>query len=659
MKVIEVAIAVPLKTLFMYLAPENCSPESIVGKRVKVPFGNRKVIGYAIKVTESDANFKIKEILEVIDPISVIDKKTLSLADYICKEYVCSIGQALATIIPSQMFAPKRLAKPTAPHKIVINEIVLNQYQKNASFAISQTIKNNVFKPFLLFGVTASGKTEVYLHSIAEAVNANKQAIMLIPEISLTAQFVDIVKNRFGDLVGVWHSGITNMQKYKLFYGALNGGIKIMLGARSAIFAPFKNLGLIIIDEEHEHTYKQEQKPSYDARQIGWWLAKYFNAPLVLGSATPSLETYKLALEKKIELLPMPERIDKKRLPEIQVLSLDQAKTGGSFLLSETISALSQVLQKKQQAIVLLNRRGFCPSIICKDCQTVYQCPNCSISMVYHKHPHEIRCHYCGYKKSLPIVCPHCGSSHLAVIGAGTQKVEDELQNLFPQAKIFRLDADTAKASSNYQKAYYGIKNADYDILLGTQMIAKGFDFPNVTLVCIINADTSLYLPDFKSTERTFQLIMQVAGRCGRGKNAGKVLVQTRHPENFVIKSCVNYDYQAFYDWEMENRKLLIYPPFCDIAKIAIRNTDEERAAQEAKYYFDFLQKELTEKNLKLILLGPSPAYIAKLHNTYRQHIIIKGSKTEILKLAHFAADYKKTYADTHASIEISPADLI
>lgn len=661
MKVLEVAVPVPLNKTFHYLPLENTEAENIAGKRVKVQFGKRTVTAYALSVCESDENnFKLKPVLDVIDDEPIITKESVELAKYISDNYVCSLGEAMASIIPVSMKIPKR-----KPKNLFISEESsycvrhkLNDKQQNAFEMIKNSISEEDCDRFLMFGITASGKTEVYLNSIEHALSLGKSAVMLIPEISLTTQFVDIVTKRFGSQVGVWHSAVSNTEKYKLYMKAVKGDIKIMLGARSAVFAPFEKLGLIIIDEEHEHTYKQEQKPSYDAREIAFWRSQYHKATVVLGSATPSLESYKDALENKLSLIEMPERIDKKQLPSIKVLSLKNRLYTRSLLMPETIEAVSGALSRKEQIIVFLNRRGYSPSIMCRKCGSVYQCPNCSISMVYHRNPDSLKCHYCGETKKLPIVCPICASKDISVFGTGTQKVEDELKKMFPAAKVFRLDGDTASSKETYANAYKGIKSEEYDILLGTQMIAKGFDFPRVSLVCVIDADTSLYLPDFKSAEKTFQLITQVAGRCGRGDTQGDVIVQTSHPEHYAIEHAQKHDFTAFYKAETEHRKKLFYPPYCDVAKIAVRNKEEEKAAYDSEQLFTLIEGVVKSYELPVKLLGPAPAYIAKLHNTYRRHIIIKGNKNDILKVAPLINTYKHS-AGTQISIEIMPSDLI
>ncbi|MDR2192487.1 MAG: primosomal protein N', partial [Endomicrobium sp.] len=639
------------------------------------PFGKRTLTGYVLRAVETDicGDFTLKAISKIIDAETLITDETAALAKYICESYVCSLGESLACIIALTMTPPKRRkaqsssaitekerrnCKDLTCIKPQISSFPLTSYQQNAVNEINKIISSGVSQAFLLRGVTASGKTEVYLNCIEKALSLNKSAIFLIPEISLTPQFVDIVQRRFGELCGVWHSGVSSVQKYELFTSAKSGKIKLMLGARSAIFAPFSNLGLIIIDEEHDRAYKQEQKPSYDAREIAFWRAKYHNAAVVLGSATPSLESFKNALEKKITLLEMPDRIDKKKLPEVKILSLKNHR-GGGMLLNETIEAVSETLKRKEQAIVFLNRRGYSPSIMCRKCLSPYQCPSCSVSMVYHRNPDVLKCHYCGQIVKLPAICPACKSREIAVFGTGTQKVEEELKKLFPKAKTLRLDGDTTVSKKSYREAYDAVKNDGCDILVGTQMIAKGFDFPKVSLVCVIDADTALYLPDFKSAERTFQIITQVSGRCGRGETAGKVLVQTSRPDHYAIVRAKDHDFLSFYNEETLQRKKFFYPPYCDLAKITLKHKNEDKAERESEFMFSALCKFIENEKIPLKLLGPAPAYISKLNNTYRKHIIIKGDKEDILSLAVYAKDYVCFYSDSQISIEISPQDLI
>jgi primosomal protein N' (replication factor Y) len=659
----EVVFPISLKKSFFYLPPENIDHKSTVGKRVKVQFGRKILNAYVISCQSLKDNYtlKLKRIIEVIDNESLINEEIMKLANYISRNCICSLGQALASIIPVSMKPPKKPQKNKDiidKNTIASESQILNMQQLIAINLINKNLENNTHNSFLLHGVNASGKTEIYIRIIKYALKQNKSAIVLIPEIFLTVQFVDVMTKIFGSTVNVWHSGIRNTKKFNLFLKAKNGDLGIMIGTRSAIFTPFKNLGVIIVDEEHERAYKQERKPFYDAREIAKWRGKYHNAVVILGSATPSLESYKDALENKLILIELKERVDKKELPEVKILTLENKIFKASSLLSETIESISKVLAKKEQVIVFLNRRGYFSSIMCKKCGGVYQCPKCSISMVFHKNPELLRCNYCSYTRSLPITCRVCKSKDMRVFGTGTQKVEFELKTLFRDARIFRLDGDTVHSNKSYKKVYDNMKNDKYDILIGTQMITKGFDFPKVSLVCVVDADISLYMPSFKSVEKTFQLITQITGRCGRGDVRGSVIVQTNHPKHYAIECAKSYNYISFYKTEMELRKKLFYPPYCFIAKILIKNKNEKKAADDSEKILLFLREVIKNYDLRLRLLGPVCEYIPKLNNIYRKQIIIKGDKENILKLAEQFEKFRQSYK-IFIAIEIMPSDLM
>ncbi|MDR0401840.1 MAG: primosomal protein N' [Endomicrobium sp.] len=665
MIVLEVVVPIPLNKIFYYLPLNNVNIKNIVKKRVKVQFGKKNLIAYAISYIDININssIKLKQIIEVIDEINLITEEAVELAKYISENYFCSIGEALSSIIPASMkFNKKKKEKEKENEKEKEKEkekYNLNIKQNNAINLINKCIDKNIYESFLIHGVTGSGKTEIYINIIKHALKQKKSTIVLIPDISLTVQFINIIKTRFNEEIGVWHSGISNNEKYDLFLKAINGCIRIMIGARSAVFAPFKNLGLIIIDEEHECTYKQEQKPSYDARDIAKWRCKYQNTVIVLGSATPSLESYKDAIERKTNLIELNNRIYNKQLPEVKILTLENRFFRSSQFLPETIKAMSDTLYKKEQIIVFLNRRGYSQTIICKKCHNVYQCKKCSISMVFHKNPDLLKCHYCGNIKYTSLMsCQSCGCKDITVFGHGTQKIEHELKKLFLQARILRLDSDAMHSGKNYEKVYNGIKNEEYDILIGTQMIAKGFDFKKVSLVCIVDADTSLYIPDFKSAEKTFQLITQVAGRTGRGNTNGNVIVQTNHSKHYAIECSKKHDFKSFYKIEIEQRKKMFYPPFCDIAKILIKGKNKKKNNENSDRLFVFLKDLIEKHELKLKLLGPVSAYVEKLNYTYRKYIIVKGSKDNILKLNKFLNNFKKS-SKIFVSIEIMPSNLI
>ncbi len=661
MRVVEVVIPIPLNKSFYYTFASDLNAEKIIDRRIKVSFGNRIAVGYAIDIKEiNDSKLKLKDITEVLDSEPVISKEMKEMAGWLSKTYLCSVGEALSTIVPVSMKIPKRKIskKNNKKTKIENPNFKVTEYQKESLDKIYDAISVNKNINFLLHGVTGSGKTEIYLRAIQKTLDNNKTAIFLLPEIALTPQFISIIKKRFGDIVALWHSGVSMMQKYKIFDSVRTGDIKIVIGARSAIFLPFTNLGLIIIDEEHESTYKQDNKPCYDAKEIALWRAKYNNAVCVLGSATPAIETYKKSIDGHLKLLELPKRIDNKQMPVIEMISLKDIKNKESVLSNKLISAIKQALARREQIIVFLNRRGFSPTLMCKKCDTVYQCQNCSVSMVYHKKPEILKCHYCGAEIKFSIKCNKCGGKEFAIFGVGTQRVEEELKRILPHSKIFRLDADTATSKEVYSKVYEGIKNEEYDILLGTQMVAKGFDFSRISLVCVVDADTSLYLPDFRSSEKTFQLITQVAGRCGRADIKGKVLVQTKYLDNYALVNAKEYNYKQFYGQEIEFRKELKYPPFCDIAKVTVRNKDDKKTLDFIKQVYVYLQGKIDKSGYKITLLGPSQAYIAKQNGTYRWQIILKGKKYEIKEILEQISDLKMP-AETYINLELDPSDLL
>ena len=663
MKVAEVVLPVPLNKSFYYSIPEELNNKQLKYKRVTVPFGKRTLDGYVISVTENyelTKDLKLKDVISVIDDIKILTDEVVKLAKWLSETYLCSVGEAMATIVPISLKVPK---KATKNKKIKIKtdkpSFDMTKYQKKAIEQIENALKNNINENFLIHGVTGSGKTEVYLRSIQTAIDNNKSAIFLLPEISLTPQFISILNKRFGNIVALWHSGVTTIQKYKIFNSIQQGETKIVVGARSAIFLPFTNLGLIIIDEEHENTYKQNNKPSYDTKEIALWRAKYNSAVTVFGSVTPSIETYYGATEKKYKLLEMPYRIDEKEMPQIKMISLKNVKTMVSVFSKPMLQAIKRALARREQIIIFLNRRGFSPSIICKKCSTVIQCPHCSVAMVYHKYPERLECHYCGKQLKFPLKCPNCANQEYKVIGVATQRVEEDLKNLFPHTKIFRLDRDTATSKQVYTEVYEGIKNEDYSILLGTQMVTKGFDFPRVSLVCVVDADTSLYLPDFRSSERTFQLITQVAGRCGRAEIKGKVLVQTKHPENYALEFAKQYNYKDFYKQEIEFRKDLSYPPFCNIAKITVRNKDNKKSLEFTETVYKFIEEQINKLNYPVALLGPAQSYISKLNGTYRWQIILKGDRKHLKEILEQTSSSLRLPSETFINIELDPSDLL
>ena len=521
---------------------------------------------------------------------------------------------------------------PLANFKITKNkkEIILNEGQNRALNSIAQAIQKKQDQTFLLEGITGSGKTEVYLHAIQKALESKRNALMLVPEISLTPQMVEQVKDRFGSNVAVLHSGLSTGERYDEWRRIRRGEAQVVVGARSAVFAPLDNIGLIVIDEEHESSYKQEDTPRYHARDVALLRSKYHHCPLVLGSATPSLASRARAQKGNYELLRLTERANNKALPEVKLIDLKQVEfAGGQFDLSvELIEKIKEKLARHEQVILLLNRRGFANFMLCRSCGYVMQCPNCDISLTMHKDTGQMQCHYCGYKVPIPNKCPKCQNTQIRFLGTGTQKVQEELNELIPSASILRMDVDTTRRKGSYKKILDKFGAGQADILLGTQMIAKGLDFPNVTLVGVINADTSLQVPNFNASEKTFDLLTQVSGRAGRAEKKGEVMIQTYNPEHYAIKLSQSQDYESFYRKEMQVRHQGNYPPFFYTVLISVASKNEQAAA---KFAFVVKRKLMQQLHAPTIVLGPTPSSIAKVKNQYFYQILVKYKKEDKL----------------------------
>lgn len=517
--------------------------------------------------------------------------------------------------------------------------IKLNDEQQHALDEIAKAIDEKKAETVLLEGITGSGKTEVYLHAISKALAQGRTALMLVPEISLTPQMVRQVKARFGQEVAVLHSALSEGEKYDEWRRIRRGETKVVVGARSAVFAPLKNIGLIVIDEEHESSYKQESDPRYNARDVAIWRSKYHHCPLVLGSATPSLGSRARAQKNVYHLLRLTKRANNKKLPKVRLIDLKHVQfAGGQFDLSlELVDAIKKRLEKKEQVILMLNRRGFANFMLCRECGFVLKCPNCDVSLNLHKDTNSMQCHYCGHTEPIPTCCPNCQSSQIRFLGTGTQKVQEELEELLPGARILRMDVDTTRRKGSYKKILDAFGNHEADILLGTQMIAKGLDFPNVTLVGVINADTGLWFSDYNASEKTFELLTQVAGRAGRADKEGEVLIQTYNPEHYAIQLAKTQDYERFYGYEMNVRHAGNYPPYFFTVLISIAAKKEQNAAREAFKIKRYLTKEL---HAETIILGPTPSAISRVKNQYYYQILVKYKKEPNLnKLLHHVQD--------------------
>lgn len=523
---------------------------------------------------------------------------------------------------------------------------------------VSDTIISSFGKSdtFLLYGVTGSGKTEVYMDVIEKAINNGKSAIMLVPEIGLTPQIVGKFISRFGNVISVLHSKLSDSERYDEYRKITNGESKIVIGTRSAIFVPFTNIGVIIIDEEHTLSYKQDNNPRYSAINVAEWRSKYHNCPLVFGSATPSLESFAKAGNHVYKLLTLTERAGGSVLPNVNIVDMKKEVKKGNFILSDMLkNKIGEVLDRGEQAIILLNRRGYSSTISCKECGYVYKCPNCDITYTYHKSSNNLKCHYCGYSMVLPNKCSICGSDNLKDYGLGTEKLEETLNSLY-KARIVRMDVDTTSKKGQHQKIIDDFGEHKYDILIGTQMIAKGLDFPLVTLVGVVSIDSSLTSPDYRASENTFQLLSQVSGRAGRSENKGEVIVQTFNPDHYAITLAKNHDYIDFYKEEMKVRKMLKYSPYYYMVLVSITSKDYELGFKEANKIGSYIRNNINKDS---IVLGPTMANMFKVNNIYHYQIIIKYRKDDsLMKVLKFIIDMQVRNNKIDVSINFNPSRI-
>ena len=506
----------------------------------------------------------------------------------------------------------------------------LTEAQEAVYEQVAQALEAHQDQTFLLEGVTGSGKTEVYLQLMAKASQMGRGAILLVPEIALTPQMVRQVKSRFQTGVAVLHSGLTTSQKYDEWRRIIRGQATIVVGARSSIFAPIRDLGLVIIDEEHETTYKQSDTPRYHAREVAIWRCHYHQAPLLLGSATPSLESRSRAQVGRYQHLRLPERVNGRPLPPVTLVDMtkEMAQQTTDELSSVLKDKIADRLAKGQQIVLLLNRRGYASYMLCRECGQVIQCPRCDISLTYHKHEHRLKCHYCDYQSPVPDCCPNCHSDYLRTFGLGTQKIEELLNQHFPEARVIRMDMDTTRKKGQHEALLDRFRRHEADILLGTQMIAKGLDFETVTLVGVINADTALNLPDFRAGEKTFQLLTQVAGRTGRGRFEGEVLIQTYNPDHYVMQLAQQHDYESFFYYEMKRRHLGHYPPYFYTTLITISSKYQAKAQAMSHQ----VKQALLASSAPIEILGPSQGAIARINERYYFQLLLKYKDGQVIK---------------------------
>lgn len=674
---------------------------------------------------DDNIKFKTKNIAAILVKDPVIDEDDINLIEFLREKTLCKYIDAFRLLIPVGIMKGAKAKKkkvivlknedlsniknPDGYKKIVeffktnsgkytkselINEYSISQYKLNklienevlsieeeSVFRYNDRVYNkdsaktltieqeNIVREyinsddtmFLLKGVTGSGKTEVYMKLVERVLLEGKSAIILVPEIALTPQMIERFKGRFGVNVALFHSKLSDGERFDEWFRVKEGKAKVIVGARSAIFLPAKNLGLIIIDEEHENTYKSEQNPKYQTKEVAEYLSELKGCKVILGSATPSIETYYRALTGEMKLLELNSRVDNKPMPPMKVIDMRNELKGGnkSLFSRELFIAIQERLKRKEQIILFLNRRGFSTFVSCRSCGYVFKCDECDISMTYHKNGLLI-CHYCGKTKREPRECPKCHSKYVKFFGAGTQRVEEEVKKYFNNVRILRMDVDTTRYKHSYERIYNTFKNGEADILIGTQMVSKGLDFKNVTLVGILAADMSINIPDYRAAERTFQIITQVAGRAGRGDKQGEVLIQTYTPQHYSLQYAVNYDYEGFYEKEFTVRAMMKYPPF---GKLLLINgtSKKEELLKNFMHKITMMIKPLVESCLDIEILGPIPCMISKVKENYRWQIVIKGEfdsyfSKNIKEILY--DENKNVYNDIRISMDINPNNL-
>ena len=648
---------------------ERCFCTTYECLRLMLPRGIGKVsdasakVATLLTVNENDLPKLTQKQKSVVDLL--FDVNTASVSE-ICE--FCSVGVSVIKNLEKygviSIYDKEVLRNPYKDVQITENKDIELSPQQMKAYTTYSNMLNGEGGTGLLFGVTGSGKTQVYLKLIDKALENQKDVIVLVPEISLTPQALSIFHKRYGDKVAVFHSGLSLGERNDEYKRADRGEAKIVIGTRSAVFAPLHNLGLIIMDEEQESTYKSERTPKYNTKDVANFRCKYNKALFLMTSATPSLETYSNALNNKYVLCELTQRFGDAKLPQVITVDMKQEmKNGNKSPISAKLKELiKDTLDNNKQVILLINRRGYNTFIACNDCGHVITCPNCSISLTYHSASNRLVCHYCGYTKKLDNVCPECKGDNIRYSGFGTQKIEDELAYLFPDARILRMDADTTSTKFSHEKMFNAFANHEYDIMIGTQMVAKGLDFDDVTLVGVVNADNSLYDESYNSAERCFDLITQVVGRSGRRDGNGKAVIQTINPYNQTLEYASNQDYKSFYENEIELRKLLTYPPYCDIISASFIGENENKVALCSKKFFELLIEENEKYKHKIIVLGPSVAKIAKLNNTYRYRLSVKCKNSKNIR--NMFNDIQKNiskikeYKDVSVSLDINPYDL-
>jgi len=657
----QVNVLFPINSeAFTYLVPKELEDEVRVGARVLAPFKRVKKTGIVTGIndhTDTHARGKeisLRQIEEVLDEEPLIPLNLLKLIQWVGQYYISTSGIALKNAVPSGILEGRKGGKgritydnEVAPAK----DFKLTQEQQKALSEINGVQSG----AFLLHGVTGSGKTEIYIRAI-EALG-DKETIVLVPEIALTAQIIDRFRSRFHEQVAFYHSGLSPAEKITQWRKIRNGEVKVVLGVRSAVFAPFKNLGMIIIDEEHEASYKQFEGLKYSARDTALARAKIEGVKIMLGSATPSIETFYHAKREKLSYLELTRRIENKPMPSVEIIDMTKEEKESLSYSKKLLDVLRKNLSEERQSLIMLNRRGYSPFLMCMDCGYTFKCPACSITLTYHKDTKTLNCHYCNSFLKPQDVCPQCKGVKIKYIGLGTQRVEEEVRALIPELSLQRMDRDTTKRKLSHYRIVKDMEDKKIDVLLGTQMIAKGHDFPDVTVAAVVFADVALNLPDFRSSERTFQLFTQLAGRAGRGDVPGTVYIQTYEPDHYVFEYVRNHDYTGFYRKEIEQRKELFYPPFSRLVRIVFNFRNKDIAAKIMKDISGRIKKL---KVPDIEILGPSPAPIEKIRHHWRWHLVLKGKNAKALRsAASKIMESVKDVKEIKADVDVDPLNLL
>ncbi|MGE0763957.1 MAG: primosomal protein N' [Bdellovibrionales bacterium] len=668
---LRVAVEAPLPEALIYLA----NPESLPrrGQSVLVPLGKRQTKGVVLGAGQQRGEYKLKNIGDVLPQRPLVPELYLRWLEWLADYYMHPIGQVTALAFPPLETQKRARASKKAPVVKSMASTPAPTLTEEQNAVINAMKQHKDFSVHLLHGVTGSGKTEVYLQMLADVVAQGQQGLVLVPEISLTPQLLDRFAARFGDKIAVLHSHLTDREKTEQWWAAVRGEKPILIGARSALFCPLEKLGLIIIDEEHEPSFKQDEKLKYHARDAAVMLAKLANCPIILGSATPSLESWQHARAGRYHLHRMQSRVADRQLPQVSILDLRLERRARReqepdqqlpFWLSQQLyDSLVATFERGEQAALFLNRRGIAQSALCGDCGWTFECPNCAISLTVHGHNHLV-CHYCDYTDRLAERCPQCQSSEVQPLGLGTELIEKDMARLFPEQRLARADRDEVQSREALEELIRAVEKREIDILIGTQMIAKGLDFPGLTLVGVVMADVGFALPDFRASERSFQLLTQVSGRAGRhSEQPGQVIVQTYNPEHPAVVSAQAHSFEKFADEELLTRQELSYPPFARLALIRLQGPTLDKAENAAKLLQRRAQSLVASRDeyRTIRVLGPAPAPIAKLRGKFRFQALLKGQEPAVLRAfcRQLLADGAWLPSGTKAAVDIDPVNML